>query len=188
MPNESLAPRKFRYRYFINWDLQGRLALGVTGAAVFSFVLVFLDYYFSFGRNAGWSADMLEVFLISQKMPLIQLVVFVFALAIVSVLLSHRVAGPLVNLKKSLKCLEEGDLTHHLFLRPNDQLKDVQDSYNRAVGSLKQKITKDRAISQDLRQEIENLCKDPTLSSDARVRLINLLQILTPQTQGFKLK
>jgi len=135
------------------------MILGMVGAAVLSFIFVLIDYYLSFGRNAGWNLEMLEVFMVAQKLPMIQLVVFVFVLVFVTVFLSHRVAGPLVNLDNSLARVADGDLTTRLQLRPRDELKNIRDSFNRAMTSLHDKVAADRGRI----KEVKNLLQPKSI-------------------------
>ncbi len=163
------------------------MVLGMVGAAVLSFVFVLIDYYLSFGRNAGWNRDMLEVFLVAQKLPLIQLVVFVFVLVFVTVFLSHRVAGPLVNLDKSLARIADGDLTTRLQLRPHDELKNIRDSFNRAMTALHGKIAADRARVKEVRALLDQIVSAPELTSAHVAEINRALALLSALTTEFKL-
>ena len=184
VPKLLFLPRR---RYFVNRSLQGRLVVGMVGAAVLSFVFVLVDYYLSFGRNAGWDLDMLEVFLIAQKLPLIQLVVFVFVLVFVTIILSHRVAGPLINLENSLARVAEGDLTTRLQLRPRDELKNIRDSFNNAIGSLHARVTLERGRAKEIKQLIEQVVVHPDLQPAEAAELNRALALLGTLTSEFKL-
>ncbi|MBK8574552.1 MAG: methyl-accepting chemotaxis protein [Elusimicrobia bacterium] len=184
MPKLLFLPRR---RYFVNRSLQGRMVLAMVGAAVLSFVFVLVDYYFSFGRNAGWGLDMLEVFLVAQKLPLIQLVVFVFVIVLMTVYLSHRVAGPLVNLEKSLLRVENGDLTTRVQLRPRDELKDVRDAFNRALSSLHRKVSSDRGRAKEMRLLLSQVVATPNLAPSDVAEINRALALLSALTTEFKL-
>lgn len=184
VPKLLFLPRR---RYFVNRSLQGRMVLGVVGAALLSFVIVLVDYYLSFGRNAGWDPAMLEVFLKAQKLPLIQLVVFVFVLVLVTVFLSHRVAGPLVNLEKSLARVAEGDLTTRLQLRPHDQLKDIRDTFNHAITSLHARISTERGRVKEVRILLDQLVATQNLSPAHVAEINRALALLSTLTTEFKL-
>ncbi len=184
MPKLLFLPRR---RYFVNRSLQGRMVLAMVGAAVLSFVFVLVDYYLSFGRNAGWNLDMLEVFLVAQKLPLIQLVVFVFVLVLMTVYFSHRVAGPLVNLEKSLVRVAEGDLTTRVQLRPRDELKNVRDAFNRALNSLHHKVSSDRGRAKEMRLLLSQVVATPNLAPSDVAEINRALALLSAITTEFKL-
>lgn len=184
VPKLLFLPRR---HYFVNHSLQGRMILGMVSAAILSFIFVLIDYYLSFGRNAGWNLDMLEVFLVAQKLPLIQLVVFVFVLVFVTVFLSHRVAGPLVNLDKSLARVADGDLTTRLQLRPRDELKNIRDSFNRAMTSLHDKIAADRGRIKEVRTLLDQIVTAPELTPGHVAEINRALALLSVLTNEFKL-
>lgn len=58
------------------------------------------------------------------------------AIAVISVLFSHRIAGPLFRLEKSLEAIASGDLTVSTRFRGMDQLSVLADDLNAMVRSL----------------------------------------------------
>lgn len=58
------------------------------------------------------------------------------AIAVISVLFSHRIAGPLFRLEKSLDAIASGDLTVSTRFRGMDQLSVLADELNTMVRSL----------------------------------------------------
>ena len=59
---------------------------------------------------------------------------------VVFVLLSHRIAGPFYRFEKTLKQVEEGDLTPHVQLRKDDQFVELEEALNRFIDSLNRRI------------------------------------------------
>lgn len=59
--------------------------------------------------------------------------------AIAAVFLSHRIAGPLYRMKKTLDEVASGNYSLRLHLRRTDELKDVAESINRIIELLQQK-------------------------------------------------
>jgi methyl-accepting chemotaxis protein len=179
--------RRFQARrhYFVSWAIQGKLVLGILAAAVLSFVLVLVDFYWSFGRNAGWDPAMLEIFLKAQKLPLVQMIVFVFVLVFLTLYFSHRVAGPLVNLEKSLARLAKGDLTIRVRLRPRDQLTNIRDAFNRAVESLHDRAKADRTRAEEIHAALDNLLARPGFDEKHRENLRALRDRVTTLTRDW---
>ena len=130
---------------------------------------------------------MLQVFLLAQKLPLIQLVIFVFVLVFVTVFLSHRVAGPLVNLEKSLARVADGDLTTRVQLRPRDELKNVRDSFNLALSSLHRKVSSDRSRAKEVRLLLSQVVATPNLPTSDVAEINRALALLSALTTEFKL-
>jgi methyl-accepting chemotaxis protein len=183
-PRIPFLPRK---RFFVKRGLQVRLALGVAVAAMLSFLLVLVDYYLSFGRNAGWDMDMLAVFLKAQKLPVVQLVIFVVVLVFITLKLSHRVAGPLVNLEKSLARVSAGDLTTRVQLRPRDELKDIRDAFNAMMSQLNSHVAADRARVGEIIKIMDHLGTSDTLGAAHVAELNRATALLRRLTADFKL-
>jgi len=59
-----------------------------------------------------------------------------------TLLVSHKIAGPLFRFKVMLGILGEGDLLSTMKLREGDQLQQVAVAYNEAVGKINEKIKK----------------------------------------------
>lgn len=58
------------------------------------------------------------------------------AIALISVLFSHRIAGPLYRIEKNLEAMASGDLTVNTRLRGHDQLTSLAGDLNAMVRSL----------------------------------------------------
>ena len=74
------------------------------------------------------------------------------ATILLTMFISHRIAGPLYRFKKVLKQLEEGDFSSNFSLRNPDQLQDVAEVFNNM-------ITQTRSQLQLLKEEFK-LLKD----------------------------
>lgn len=71
---------------------------------------------------------------------LITLALITLATIIVTLFVSHKVAGPMFRFEKELKAIGEGNLTKKIMLRKKDQIKDMADCLNNMVASLHEKI------------------------------------------------
>jgi nitrogen fixation/metabolism regulation signal transduction histidine kinase len=73
----------------------------------------------------------------------IPVVIFLFAVLILYfIYLSHRTAGPLHQLKNAMDRVGQGDFSTRVKFRRNDNIKDVEESFNRMVENLKGKTEK----------------------------------------------
>lgn len=85
-------------------------------------------------------------------------VVLVSVATIVIVLfISHRIAGPLYRLEKSLEELGGGDLTVDVHLRQADEIKALADTLNRTMKNLKGPIAASKAKAEELEAEVASL-------------------------------
>ena len=60
-------------------------------------------------------------------------VVFFIFFSIFGLILSHRIAGPLVKLNKAIKKVIEGEDPKEIQFRKNDFFKEVADNYNESI-------------------------------------------------------
>ena len=71
---------------------------------------------------------------------LIMLGLITLATIVVTLFVSHKIAGPLFRFEKELKDIEKGDLTKSIKLRKKDQTTDLADSLNKMTASLHGKV------------------------------------------------
>lgn len=88
---------------------------------------------------------------------LVELVVVSVATIVMTVLVSHKIAGPLFRLKVMLAGLGEGDVSTPMRLREGDQLQNVADAYNQAINKLNYKIKmlKNAPTPAELKKELD---------------------------------
>ncbi|MCK5243258.1 HAMP domain-containing protein [bacterium] len=71
---------------------------------------------------------------------LISALVGILIIVIFGLLYSHRIAGPLFNLKRNMRQVGEGDLNACMQIRKNDELHDVEVAFNQMVKGLKNRF------------------------------------------------
>ncbi len=71
-------------------------------------------------------------------------------IVIFSLFYSHRIAGPLYNLKRMMHQIEKGDLNVIMKIRKNDEFHDVEEAFNRMLAGLKSR-------REDLEKAVANL-------------------------------
>jgi methyl-accepting chemotaxis protein len=81
---------------------------------------------------------------------LITLGLITLATIMVTLFVSHKIAGPLFRFEKELKEIEKGDLTKSVRLRKKDQTTDLADSLNKMTAGLHEKVL-------EIRTGVENL-------------------------------
>ncbi|MBQ3643327.1 MAG: HAMP domain-containing protein [Candidatus Riflebacteria bacterium] len=119
---------------------------------------------------------------------------FIVIIAIISIFVSHKIAGPVYRLEESTKLIASGDLTHKVHLRQGDELGDLQDAFNTMSESLSKMVYKDREIIERLAKTGENLQKkvdDKNLNKESleeiAYELNSIIEELKLVTSGFKL-
>ena len=113
--------------------------------------------------------------------------IFIAIIALLSIFVSHRIAGPVYRLEETTKLIASGDLTHRVHLRQGDELMDLQDAFNTMSDSLASMINKDREIierliitNNDLRKKIS----DKNLNSDDLEQIRKELDSITNDLQS----
>ena len=104
---------------------------------------------------------------------LITLALLAIATIIITLFISHRIAGPMFRFEKELKEIGEGNLTKKVFLRKKDQAEELADSINAMTASLHGKVihirnrleqilesARKQNASKDLIEELEKLHQD----------------------------
>ncbi len=88
---------------------------------------------------------------------LLECIVGGLATVMLTLIISHRIAGPLYRLKIMFKGLAEGDLSTQMHLRSDDQLKDLAHAYNETVGKFnnKIKVLKNASSMDEFKREID---------------------------------
>lgn len=103
---------------------------------------------------------------------LITLVIIGLATIAVVLFISHKIAGPLFRFEKELKLIGEGDLTIKIWLRKDDQLKDLSESLNAMTENLNAKLT-------DVQKEIEKVlaaAEQPDIPKEMKIAADRLHQ------------
>lgn len=135
--SSRLLERAFKIRFGLKLCLFTLLG----GAAVL------LLLYFSLARSLGDSYGSAIYTIHELKIRVLPLIfassysililgLVTAAIAVISVLFSHRIAGPLFRLEKSLDAIASGDLTVATRFRGMDQLSILADELNTMVRSL----------------------------------------------------
>jgi len=153
----SPQPRKYQRRnYYIDKDFQTKFILKFCSLVAFgSFLTVALICWLAqHSTTVGIADGRVAVHTTAEYLlPLllqtvfVQLVVVSLAVIVMTLLFSHKIAGPLYRFKVMLGALGEGDLSKPMRLREGDQLQKVSEAYNEAVEKISEKIRKAKNAS-----------------------------------------
>ena len=128
----------FQYRL-----LMANLAYFGTIVLVFA-VVVFLPLVLQIRSSSTFSPvkaeGLADEFLFFHARLWPALFIVLVLLAFHSVLISHRIAGPLYRFRSVLRAVAEGDLTVRVRIRPTDYLTEEADLLNEMIGALRQRI------------------------------------------------
>lgn len=101
----------------------------------------------------------------------------------VFLLISHRIAGPVYRIEKSLQALEQGDLTMRVYLRDQDEFKDLGDIFNSMTASLNDKVNRIQQTIIQLQIDMEK----ENIDAETKRRLIDRVASLENLLKQFKI-
>lgn len=88
------------------------------------------------------------------RVMLIGLVIVIIELGLLSIFVSHKIAGPIFRFEKFAEDLEAGDFNARVRLRGGDQLTDTAEKFNKMADAVQNRIT-------DAKDLMEKAEKDP---------------------------
>lgn len=156
--------RKFRRRRLLVDGFQGRLLLVSLihfGAILLTFAgALFLPLVAELGNDAtSWDQKQVaSIQFLALHARLWPSILVLFALlAIHSITVSHRVAGPLYQFRKVFRSIAGGDLCLRVAIRKNDYLTKEANDINEMISSLRGHISKCSEVSQKAVEALEEL-------------------------------
>lgn len=98
-------------------------------------------------------------------------------------LLSHRIAGPIYRIERSIAGVEQGDLTMRVYLRDKDEFKELGDLFNSMTGNLNDRVNKVQQAVIQLQIDIEK----ESIDADAKRRLVERVANVENLLKQFKI-
>jgi methyl-accepting chemotaxis protein len=148
-----------RRQYFVQKDFQSKFILKFC-MVFLTGIIISIGLLFLFSKNTLTSSFEQSRIVIkntaSAILPsvflshFIALVLITLLTIVVTLLISHKLAGPLFRFQKELKEIGNGDLSKVVKLRKKDQVKAIADSLNQMRANLQEKIL-------DIKEEVEQI-------------------------------
>lgn len=131
--------KEFQFEFILKFCLILLAGIILSTCLVFIFSQDTLTSSFNDARlvieNTGQA--ILPVILITN---LVTLALITLAAIVVTLFISHRIAGPMFRFEKDLKQVAKGDLNLRVHLRKKDQFSEMARSFNEMVASLHVKV------------------------------------------------
>ena len=188
-----------RRTYLIKTGLQLRyMGIIISTMLLVAFGVGWIIYHTSWSRIANTpdlTLDKLsDIFDTVNHLLMKWIVVFLFAIAILSIFVSHKIAGPVYRLEETSRIIASGDLTAKVHLRQGDELGDLQEAFNKMSVSLRNMVAKDREIidrlivsGNQLKETINSNKQDPESIKKVTQDLYTVIEELRLVTSGFKI-
>jgi HAMP domain-containing protein len=129
-----------RKRYLINKGFQLRFMVVITLAMILIALVASISIYSAVmqtlvtqfhGENLALIKHAINAKLIMRSLLLI------FAIAVISIFISHRAAGPVYKFESVIKALARGDGAKEIWLRKRDEFYDLAEAINSLIKSMK---------------------------------------------------
>ncbi len=138
-----------RRNYYIDKDFQNRFIMKFCMLVAFGSLMTIGMVYWLAGHSTTvaiadgrvgvhTTAEYLLPLLLQTVF--VQLLIVSLATIVLTLLISHKIAGPLYRFKLMLNGLGEGDVATMMKLRQGDQIQQVAQAYNDAINKLNYKI------------------------------------------------
>ena len=175
-----------RKTYYIEKDFQTKyilLTIFLLLTYTFAFIIIifspyiltlYLDFY---SLSEKTEAARALLILHSTVWPGIAGIILLFGA--VSIFITHKIAGPLYRLKKSLSVITEGNLDVKVKLRKGDDLKDLAEHVNMLVDAFRtfvNTVKVDYNLLSDYVLEIEREIKANVLTEESGRKIIKKVQ------------
>lgn len=179
-------------RSFIRKRYQLRFVTQFCGGVIIGVCLPLLIFYLYTYSELGVTYYQALLTLKGLKQNLLSAMVFtggivviLLSLAILAVTLmgSHKIAGPIYRLEKSLESIGNGDLSLRIKFRKNDAIERLANEINIATESLNTRICIIGGNIKGIREEAERLRKDPHQSPEI---LMEKLRLIRKEVSGLK--
>ena len=125
-----------RKQFIVKRDFQFRIFFETLIFMFFVAVLVGYTVYLGIFKALLFDLSGEKITLINRLISVRMLLWFlptVFSIIIISVFLSHQIAGPIFVFQRTIKEMSKGNPVRKIHLRANDRLKDFADDLNQLV-------------------------------------------------------
>ncbi|MGA1865753.1 MAG: hypothetical protein ACMUHX_11915 [bacterium] len=192
-------PRYRRKTYFIQKVFQAKFILAFLLLVVIGSIVSGIILYTKANTYLGYEYGRAHIKL-EKTGEILQPALFIsygigvvligFATIILTIFISHKIAGPLYRFERSAEEIGKGNLTLVTQLRESDQAKDLASAFSRMTSDLRKKLLEIDSSSKEIDQIAEDLNsvihdKSPDIK-EIRDKLNNLKQMSNSLVQTLK--
>lgn len=119
---------------------------------------------------------------------LIVTIIVSLATIVVTLLVSHKIAGPLYRFKKAMQGLGEGDFSSDFHIRRPDQLQDLANEFNNMISKIRQQLNTIRENFISLKTKLDNFSENevPSHKQSSLIELKRISEELNKIIKYFK--
>lgn len=171
-----------------------KIFLLIIAGSILSGVALYLMWYEELGetyRQALHTLVGLRKVLFSSLIVtlLLQAILFSAVIILLTLFISHKIAGPIYRLEKSLDAVKDGDLVaSEVRLRSNDQIQDLAKSFDRMSSSVRLKVKEIKDAFHKVKVKKDRLGEIVKDNQTTNNELESVLSDLRDETEGLKKK
>jgi methyl-accepting chemotaxis protein len=153
----------------LQYKYMAMIVLSVLAGFLIVGLEVGLNLWTMLHKHPGVVQPLMDDIVAMVPLALLKMAIYLVIVVIVSMVISHRMAGPLFKFEKSAGTVAGGDLTHRVFLRKGDHLVELQDEFNKMMVSIHSKVKDDRLAAQHAASKLRELAaktQDPALRDE----------------------
>lgn len=178
-----------RRQYFINKKFQTGFILKFIGVLLFGAVLSVGVTMLTTQATLTSSFEGSKLVIEKTSLAILPSVIFTtiistlivgIIIVVVTLLISHKIAGPMFRFEKDLEEISQGNLQKHIQTRQGDQFSSVAENLNSMVGNLNEKLSEiqgnltrlaEAATKQDLPQDFRDDLDECRRNIDSHFKL-----------------
>ncbi len=175
-----VVKKSFQYR-FVAW---------MVGTVLAAVVVMLVDVFVSVQQHLAegdTAVSWTDIYNPGHPVTVAKLILFLAGVFIASLVLSHRVAGPIYRFERSADEVAGGDLTSRVFLRDRDELGDFRNVFNTMVDALRNRVAGDVACAFRAKKVLEEALKDGSLSQEASAQIRKAVTEVDKVGKSFKI-
>ncbi len=124
-----------------------------------------------------WSLELQTIISKLNQMMIGQVLVLIVIGVGISMILSHKIAGPIYRFRKSMEIISQGNFSHRISLRKHDEMQDLAQLLNQVAAKFEQKdalLEKVRNLSAATVREFEKEDFTPAVKTKIVSQLHNI--------------
>lgn len=140
--------------------LQMKYVVLVFVSVLLTVTIVSLDVYYVLGKlfiQEFGDASLPPLIKNATRLLGIHFSIYFLIVIFISIFVSHKFAGPIFRLERISEAVAEGNLAVKVTLRRGDELFETAETINRMIESLREKIQKEKNLSDRISRKLENL-------------------------------
>ncbi|OGW82834.1 MAG: hypothetical protein A2987_01975 [Omnitrophica bacterium RIFCSPLOWO2_01_FULL_45_10] len=201
MADETKRPKIKRRTYLILKGVQLRyvgllLIVMFMTAALSSYVIYYTTMMFMGEKlaNVYPQGRLVSIINIFNFRILLSMVLITPLVVLIGIFASHKIAGPMFRIARTLRGMAAGDLTAPIVLRKGDELTDIADAINHISDTLRVSLKNQKETIDKMGYDMQNLKALPQSDradiSDSKLnidRLAGGLELLSKELDKYKL-